>query len=75
MVNGIDRKDGCEIGFENFLIEEIPSYTARLLHLKSTAKHYHDRYLKKNYAYMKNLRGTRSGGHQAAVGEENLSED
>ena len=50
MDNYIDDKNPNEYEFHKFVTEEAVSYTARLLQLKMSAEHYHQRYLKQNAA-------------------------
>ena len=45
--------DAIEKDFSALLTEPITSYTERLLQLKSTSKHFHDRYIHRNAEYMK----------------------
>ena len=60
MTNDIDEHNSDEVGFHNFVTEGVVSYTARLLQLKMAAKHYHQRYLSNNAAYLKCLRDERN---------------
>ena len=53
MDSDIDDKNPNEIAFHRFATEEVVSWTGRLLQLKMSAKHYHERYLKQNAAYLK----------------------
>ena len=55
MDNDIDDKNPNEVEFHKFVTEELDSYKARLLQLKISAEHYHQRYLKQNAAYLKDL--------------------
>jgi len=55
-----DDNNPNEVGFHRFVTEEVVSYTGRLLQLKLSAKYYHDRYLKQNAAYLKELRDERN---------------
>ena len=56
MANDIDKNNSEETGFHRFVTEEVVSYTARLMQLKMSAKHYHQRYLNMNAAYLNILR-------------------
>ena len=48
MGSDIDHNNSTESGFQHFVIEEMVSYPARMLQLKMSAKHYHQKYLEHN---------------------------
>ena len=58
MNRDIDHHNSAESGSQNFVTEEMVFYPARLLQLKMSAKHYHQRYLKQNGTYLTELRKT-----------------
>jgi hypothetical protein len=53
MVADLNQDDATEMEFTTLLTEHIDSYAARLVQI---AKHFHDRYLKHNVAYMKTVK-------------------
>ena len=60
MDNDIADTNPNEVELHKFATEEVVSHTVRLLQLKMSAKHYHQRYFKQNASYLKYLRDKRN---------------
>ena len=56
MVADLNQDDATEMEFTTLLTEPIDTYAARLVQLKATAKHYHDRCLSTNAVYLKTVK-------------------